>query len=148
MKRTVAVLAVLVMLSATVVPSYAGGGHGHGHFHGGCCAWWPGAVLGGLFLGAALGTALTYPYYPSYPYYAAPPVVYQSPAVYPSPAYTGQVYVTSGSTYTTTPTVVAPQVQREVVYSNGRYVLHGDGVNQLWEWVWVPAGPPPPPPRQ
>ena len=77
-------------------------------------------MLGGLFLGAALGTALTFPYYP---HYAAPPVVYQPPVVYSSPAYTGQVYVTSGSTYTTTPTVAAPQVQREVVYSNGRYIL-------------------------
>jgi hypothetical protein len=37
-------------------------------------------------------------------------------------------------------------VQREVVYPNGKYVLYGDGVNQPWQWVWVPNAPPPPAP--
>ncbi len=36
-----------------------------------------------------------------------------------------------------------PAVQREVIYPNGKYVLYGDGVNQPYEWVWIPAAPPP-----
>lgn len=123
-KLAVAMLAVVLVLSVTVVPSDA---WSRGHFRGGCCwgGWWlPGAVIGGLALGAAV--AATYPpYYP--PYYAAPPaVVYQS-----TPAYAA---------------TAPPAVQREVVYPNGRYVLYGDGVSQAWQWVWIPAAPPPPPP--
>jgi hypothetical protein len=41
-----------------------------------------------------------------------------------------------------------PTVQREVVYPSGKYVLYGDGVNQPYQWVWIPAAPPPPPPPQ
>jgi hypothetical protein len=37
-------------------------------------------------------------------------------------------------------------VQREFVYPNGKYVLHGDGMTQPWQWVWVPAAPPAAPP--
>ena len=40
-----------------------------------------------------------------------------------------------------------PAVQREVVYPNGKYVLYGDGVNQPYQWVWIPAAPPPPVPE-
>ena len=40
-------------------------------------------------------------------------------------------------------TYEAPNVQREVVYSHGKYVLYGDGVTQPWQWVWVPAAPSP-----
>ena len=37
-------------------------------------------------------------------------------------------------------------IQREVVvYPNGKYVLHGDGVTQAWHWMWIPTAPPPPP---
>ena len=131
MKRwAVALLAVLVLLSGSVVPSDAwsrGGGHFRGGgFHHGCC-WGPGVFIGGL----ALGAAFAYPYYAypySYPVYAPPTVVEQPPVAYQQ-----------------------PPVQREVIYLNGKYVLYGDGVTQPWQWVWVPAAPaapPPPPPPQ
>jgi hypothetical protein len=35
-----------------------------------------------------------------------------------------------------------PAVQREVVYSTGKYVLYGDGVTRAWQWVWYPAQQP------
>ena len=125
MKKAVAVLAMLVLLLGTVVPSDAWGRHGggHGRFHGGCCWWWPGAIIGGLVLGAAVAATAS-PYY----YYDPPPVVYQPAPVYAAPA------------------APPPPVQREVVYPHGRYVLYGDGVSRAWQWVWVPAALPPPPP--
>lgn len=152
MKRScVAILAVLVVLSGSVVPSdawsrgggkfggsggFRGGGHSHGgghirggghshgggHFRGGLHrgGWWgPGALIGGLALGAAL----------AYPYYAYPEPVYVPPVVAEPPPVVYQ----------------QPAVQREVVYSHGKYVLYGDGVRQPWQWVWVPAPPPPAP---
>ena len=125
MKTAVVLLVVLVMLVGMVGPSEAWvrGGHFHG-FRGGW--WWPGAIVGGLALGAVAAT-YSYPYYYAPPpAYAAPPVVYQS----------APTYVTQS----------APAVQREVSYPNGRYVLYGDGVTQPWQWVWVPNAPPPPPP--
>ena len=142
MKRFgVGVLAVLVLLLASAVPSdawvrggggwHGGGGHGGGwHGGGGGGWWWPGVFIGGLALGAVLATPYPYPYYP-YPYYYAPP-----PVVYPeAPAYMAPP---------------APPIQREVVYPNGKYVLYGDGVTQPWQWVWIPAAPAvsPPPPQQ
>ena len=140
MKRScVALLAVFVVLSGSVVPSDAwsrGGGqfrgsgasHGGGHFQGGShrggFGWWgPGALIGGLVLGSAL----------AYPYYAYPEPVYAPPLVAEPPPVVYQ----------------QPPVQREVVYPHGKYVLDGDGVRQAWQWVWVPGPvPPPPPPAQ
>src|SRR5438128_3144520 len=112
MKKAVALLAVLIILAGVVVPTDAwargwrGGGHHGGGWHHGCCWgwWWPGAIIGGLALGAAV--AATYPPYA----YAAPPVVYQPAPVSSAP-----------------PVYSAPAVQREVVYPHGRYVLYGDG---------------------
>jgi hypothetical protein len=137
-RRIVTILAVLMVLLGSAVPSDAAsrGGHSHrGFHHGGRCCWWgPGLFVGGL----ALGAALSYPYY-AYPYPAypapVPPVVYEGPPVQP-PAAAAQ----------------PPLVQREVVYPNGKYVLYGDGVTQPWQWVWFAAAPPgppapPPPPR-
>ena len=119
MKKALVLLAVLVLLLGTAVPSDAW--RGHVHWRGGCCWggwWWPGAVIGGLALGAAV--ASTYPYYYAPPpAYAAPPVVYQQA---PPPA-----------------APPAPLVQREVVYPHGKHVLYGDGVTRPWQWVWVPA---------
>jgi len=118
--KNLGVLALVgvLLLSIAVVPSEAWGGR---HFHRGCCwgGWWlPGAVIGGLALGAA--AAATYP--PYYAYGAPPPtVVYQSAPAYAPPA--------------------PPAVQREVVYPHGKYVLYGDGVSQPWQWVWVSATP-------
>jgi hypothetical protein len=135
MKKAVALLAVLVILAGVVVPSEAWARGFRGGHHGCCWGWWwPGAIIGGLALGAAV--AATYPY----PAYAAPTVVYQPAPVYTQPA----------PVYTAPPAYSAPAVQREVVYPQGRYVLYGDGMSQPWQWVWVPASPvppPPPPPR-
>jgi hypothetical protein len=141
-----AALVGLILIAATTVPSDARGrgGHSHGHrghqfhrghhghhghhhrhgHHGhfGRWGWWgPGAVIGGLALGAALALPSAAYAYP--PATAPAPVVYeQAPA---SP----------------------PLVQREVVHPHGKYVLYGDGVSQPWQWVWVPApGPPASPP--
>ena len=146
MKKSIALLAVLLLLGGLVVPTQASawgrGGFRGGH-HFGCCHggfFWPGAIIGGLALGAV--AAATYPLWaapPVYPVpvtYAAPPVVYTAPPV---------AYAPPPPTYAA-PSYTAPQVQREVVYSNGRYVLYGDGVTQAWQWVWVPAAPPAPPP--
>src|SRR5262245_7839911 len=120
MKKAVALLVLLVVLLGTAMPSDAWGRGGWRGWRGGCCwggRWWPGAVVGGLALGAAV--AATYPY----PYYVAPPpVAYTPPTVYAQPSETAPP---------------AALIQREVVYPNGRYVLYGDGRRQPWQWVWV-----------
>ena len=132
MKKAVVLLAVLALLLGTAVPSDAW--RGHGHFRGGGCWgwWWPGAIIGGLALGAVAAATAPFAYAPP-PVYAAPPVVYQTPPPV---------------VYQQAPP--APLVQREVVYPHGKYVLYGDGVTQPWQWVWVASGvpTPPPPPRQ
>jgi hypothetical protein len=126
------------LLVGTMLPSPAwAGGRGYGGYSGGHGGWWwPGAVIGGLVLGAA--AIVTAPFWalspaPTY----APPVAYAPPplAYQPAPSYAPPQ---------------AASVQREVVYPNGRYVLYGDGVRQPWQWVWVPSAspPPPPPPHQ
>ena len=80
------ILMALALLSLVATNAEAGGGHGHGHSHGhggGYSFWW----------GAALGAALTIPFYYSRswadpgPYYYSPydgpgPVVYANPPVY------------------------------------------------------------------
>jgi len=38
----------------------------------------------------------------------------------------------------------APEVQREVVFSTGKYVLQSDG-GDSYRWVWIPAVPEAPP---
>lgn len=118
-KKVVARAAVLLVLLGSAGPSEAWGRGWHGGWGG---WWWPGAVVGGLVLGAITAGA--------YAEHAPPAVSYEPAPVYAPPP--------------------APAVQREVVYPNGRYILYGDGVTQPWRWVWVPAppaGPPPPPPR-
>ena len=126
MKKAIVLLAVFALLLGTAVPSDAW--RGHGHWRGGCCWgwWWPGAIIGGLTLGAVAATA-PFAYAPP-PVYAAPPVVYQAP---PPVVYQQQAPVAAAPP--------APFVQREVVYPHGKYVLYGDGVSQAWQWVWVPA---------
>jgi hypothetical protein len=39
----------------------------------------------------------------------------------------------------------APQIEREVVFEEGRYVLLGDGQATPFRWVWVPNPPMAPP---
>ena len=129
MKKAIVLLAVLALLLGTAVPSDAW--RGHGHFRGGWGWWWPGAIIGGLALGAVAAATAPFIYAPP-PVYAAPPVVYQPPPP---------------MIYQQAPPPPAPQpqlVQREVVYPHGKHVLYGDGVSRPWQWVWVPAGAPTP----
>ena len=134
--KAIAILVMLVILVATVVPSEAWrGGRFHGGFHRGCC-WWGPAIVGGLALG--IGAALAYPFYAAAaaPVYAAPPpVVYVPPPVVAPPPV---VYQQPAVAYAPPPPAPV-QVQREVVYPHGKYLLYGDGVSQPWQWVWVPA---------
>jgi hypothetical protein len=161
MKRAIALLAVSLVLCAAILPSPAwAGGNWHGGHRGGHGGfWWPGAIVGGLALGAvAVVTA------PIWALSAAATAVAEAPPVAyaPAPAYAPPpTYYAAPPTYYTAPPVSyrpapryaparAPSVQREVVYPNGRHVLYGDGVSQPWQWVWVPSvspPPPPPPPR-
>ena len=152
MKRVIVLFAVLLVLFGTMLPSAAwAGGRGYGGYWGGHGGWWwPGAVIGGLALGAA--AILTAPLWalPPAPAYA-PPVVYAPPPAYSVPPMYAPppTYAAPSPTYQPVPSYAPPQVvrlQREVVYPNGRYVLYGDGVRQPWQWVWVPSASPPPPP--
>jgi hypothetical protein len=152
MKRAIVLLAVFLVLFGTMLPSPVwAGGSWHGGYYGGYGGWWwPGAIIGGLALGAvAIVTApfLALSAVPAYPppVAYAPPMVYATPPVYSVPPR----YSPPPTTYQQAPNYAAPRasaIQREVVYPNGRYVLHGDGVHQPWQWVWVPSASPPPPP--
>ncbi len=139
MKKAIVLLAVFLVLFGTMLPSPAWaqwrwhGGHSGGH--GGW--WWPGALIGGLALGAAAIVTAPFLALSAAPAYA-PPVAYAPPPTYASPP---------PPTYQQAPIYAPPRaaaVQREVVYPNGRYVLYGDGVHQPWQWVWVPSASPPP----
>jgi hypothetical protein len=137
MKKAIVLLAVLALLLAVATPSDAWRGH-HGHWRGGCCWggwWWPGAVIGGLALGAAVAATAPF-YYAPPPVYAAPPVAYGAPPVYQAPA--PVAYQQAPAAYQHAPAPAPPLVQREVVHPHGRYVLNGDGVSQPWQWVWIP----------
>ncbi len=150
MKRASILFAVLLVLLGTMLPNPpAAEGWWYGGYYGGCGGWcWPGAVIGGLVLGAAaivtapfwaLSAPLTYP----------PPVAYAPPPIYSASATYAPRPVYAPPAYQPAPTYGPPQataVRREVVYPNGRYVLYGDGVRQPWQWVWVPSTLPPPPP--
>jgi len=121
MKKALAILGLLTMLTALVPMAAEAGGRHHG-FHRG----------GRVFVGVGVGCCGFYPwpyYYPYYypSYYPSPAVVYSSPA--PAPTYTQPQ---------------APQVEREVVFAEGRYILQGDGVSTPYKWVWVPNPPAPP----
>jgi hypothetical protein len=115
----------------------SGGAHGGGGFHGG--GFHGGGFHGGGFRGGhehfegfgrfhhfGGGFFFPYAYYPypgyaytyPYPVYSPPAVVEQPPAAYEQ-----------------------LPIQREVVYPNGKYVLEGDGVTQVYQWVWIPAIP-------
>jgi hypothetical protein len=116
---------VLAIVAVAVMPNPAhgwGGGHGgHGHHHGHhrFHHFSSFVFVYDPFL------YYPYPYYYPYPVYSPPVVVEPPPVVYQPPA-----------------------VQREVIYPNGKYVLYGDGVNQPYQWVWIPAAPSPPSPPQ
>jgi len=145
--RKLLVITLVGALLFTALPGVAlAGGGWHGRYHGGYGGyygghggwWWPGAVIGGLALGAA--AIVTAPFWAlsaarAYP----PPVAYAPPATYAAPPPTYH----QAPSYPPPPQVAA--VRREVVYPNGRYVLYGDGVRQPWQWVWVPAAGAPSP---
>jgi hypothetical protein len=167
MKRALALLAIFLVLFVAILPgsASAGGGWHHGHRGGHGGWWWPGALIGGLALGAvALATAPLWAFTPAPAAPApvvmqAPPVV-QTPAAYAQPAYSAPATLpvpppgsapvayapAPAANYQPAQSYAASAVQREVIHDNGRYVLYGDGVRQPWQWVWVPAAAPPPPP--
>ena len=86
-------------------------------------------------------------YYGTPGYYAGPPAYYAPPVNY-APLYSTPVQsasvVRSQSAVTHAPSP-APDVQREIVFPNGRYLLFGDGVTQPWVWAWEPASASSPP---
>ena len=131
MKRVLAMLVVVLVLLATVVPDASANGRGYRHHHGGW--WWPGAIVGGLAFGIV--AAATYPIW-------AAPRTYVTPVYVPAATYSPPVVYQPAHVYHAPPALV----QREVVYPHGRYVLYGDGVTQAWQWVWIAAAPAPPAP--
>src|SRR4029453_16864158 len=83
----------------------------------------------GGYYGGYYGYPYAYGYYPPVVYNAPPPAVYAPPPAAPAPA------------------APAPDIQREVIYPHGKYVLEGDGMNTAYHWTWIPspASAPPPP---
>ena len=138
MKRAIVCVAVFLVLFPAILPSPALA----------WCCWWPGAVVGGVVFGAvalatlplwALSTAFIPPPGPFPPpvFGAAPPPYFapmsSAPPAFWDPAMSAQHVVTNA------PSPV-PDVHREVVFANGRWLLFGDGVTQPWQWAWEPAG--------
>ena len=132
MKRVIVSLAVFLVLFAAILPGPAVAG----------CCWWPGAVVGGIVYGAVAIATL--------PLWALSAAFVPPPGPYPPPAYYGAPHPCiprpgtrrprlRAAAYTYAPSPV-PDVQREMVFPNGRYLLFGDGVTQPWQWAWEPAG--------
>jgi len=84
-----------------------------------------------------------YPYYSPYysSYYYAPPS-YAPQQSYPGYSGAPYGYGTPSGSLELAP---APQIEREVVFAEGRYVLLGDGEATPFRWVWVPNPPTAPP---
>src|SRR2546428_10477589 len=84
MKRALALVAIFLVLFTALLPgpAWAGGGWQHGHRGGHGGWWWPGALIGGLALGAgAIATAPLWAFPPPPPPGGqAPPAVYVQPA--------------------------------------------------------------------
>ena len=80
-----------------------------------------------------------YPYYSSY--YFAPP------AYVPQQSYSNYSGAPSGygAPQGYLDMAPAPQIEREVFFPEGRYVLLGDGDAVPFRWVWVPNPPTAPP---
>jgi len=100
------ILIALALAGLVMTNAEAGGYHGHGHGHGGFYG-------GGFFWGAALGAALTIPFYYAargpYYYYSPGPTVYVNPPVY---VQSQPVYVQSQPNYAVAaaqPRYVVPQ---------------------------------------
>ena len=144
MRKLVVIPLVGGLLFAALPGAALAGGGWHGGYHGGHGLWWlPGAIIGGLVVGAVAIATAPFVALSAPPVYS-PPVVYAPPPVYSVPP----TYGPPPATYQQPPVYAPPRasaVQREVVYPNGRYLLYGDGVRQPWQWVWVPSASPPPP---
>jgi len=139
-------IAALASLLMTLAPPamveaagrHGGGGHHGGGHHGGFHHHGRGCCFGGFFGFPFYYPFLGYPYAYAYPY----PYAYSYP--YPAYTYPPPTYSSVGPMYDAQPVTAQPSVQtyanvqREVVYPNGKYVLYGDGVTQPWQWVWVP----------
>lgn len=84
-----------------------------------------------------------YPYYSSLDssYYSAP-LSYAPQQGYPGYSDAPYGYGAPSGSLELAP---APQLEREVVFAEGRYVLLGDGVATPFRWVWVPNPPTAPP---
>jgi len=132
MLRTVLLAGAL--LAAVAAPAHAGG-HGGGHGGRGFHGHHNGFRHHGFHSFVGVGVFAPWPWwYPyDYPYYY--PYPYDYPYMYPAPAVVEPV-----------PPVAQEPIQREVVYPTGKYALHGDGITDPWQWVWIPAAPPAPPP--
>ena len=79
-------------------------------------------------------------YYEGLPAYYAPPI--RTAPLYSTPVQSAAV-VRSEHAVASAPSPT-PDIQREIVFPNGRYLLFGDGVTQPWQWAWEPAGAAPP----
>jgi hypothetical protein len=126
-KKALAIFGLLTILMALVPLAAEASGRGHRGFHRG------GRVFVSVGVGFPCCGFSPWPYY--YPYYY--PTYYPAPMVYTAPAAT---YTAPATTYSQQ----APQVDREVIFPEGRYILHGDGVTTAYKWVWVPNPPAPP----
>ncbi len=122
MRRIVALVLVVALVVAVTAPGAHAGGSAAANAALGLASF---AVFTS-FLGAIFAPRVVYGSYPA-------PVVVQ-----PAPVYREVIYTTPGSAASPTPSVVQ--------YPHGRYELRGDGVNVLYQWVWIPNPPPPPPP--
>ena len=92
-----------------------------------------------------------YPYYPYYPYYSSYSSNYSDYSAPPSYApqqnynYSGAPPSGYGAPQSYLDIAPAPQIEREVFFPEGRYVLLGDGDAAPFRWVWVPNPPTAPP---
>jgi len=92
------------------------------------------------------------PYY--WPYYYRPHYFsgfyFGPPAYVVTPGYLAPAYASPGYDPGAPPGFYsapsAPELQREVVFPEGRYFLQGDGDTVPYHWVWVPNPPSAPPP--
>jgi hypothetical protein len=133
---SIALLAMLTIMLAPLASVEAAGGH-RGGFHGGH----GGHFHGGHHGGCCFSRFSAFGFFPFVPFYYPAPVysyTYVAPPVYSAPAYTAPVVYSAPAPAYTPQVQTYANVQREVVYPNGKYVLYGDGVTQPWQWVWVP----------
>jgi len=139
-----AILTALIVVGVLPATAHAqrhqsNGHHAHGHHQG---------IHHRTFGSRVVVVA---PFIP-FAYYSALPIVGSAP-VYAAPVYASPppVYYAPSLTYASAPPAVPPyaqqdvQLQREVIFPTGRYVLRGDGLTAPYTWVWIPNPPSAPP---